>query len=161
MKFFLEKEYFDIVKDIIENEVFLSLKSFTHHRNICRLDHCLTVSYSAYILAKRNNLDFVSIARAGLLHDFFLYEENPRGHVFSHPKVALENSSKYFALNPKEQNIILSHMWPLTTTWPTSKEAWIIIRVDKTVAVRDYLELLPSFSVGTVENTIQFSTDKE
>ena len=63
-------EYVDIVSDIINNEEFLKLKFYRHHDNT-RLDHCLKVSYNAYKLAKKFNLDYKAAARAGLLHDFF------------------------------------------------------------------------------------------
>ena len=35
-------------------------------------------------------------------------------HGFRHPATALRNARKHFALNKVEENVIISHMWPLT-----------------------------------------------
>jgi len=63
-------EYIDIVRDIINNEEFLKLKFYRHHDNT-RLDHCLKVSYNAYKLAKKFNLDYKAAARCPPQYGFF------------------------------------------------------------------------------------------
>ena len=61
-------------------------------------------------------MDYVTAARAGLLHDLYLYNardrRNYQGHqCFAHPKAALRNARALCGeLTPKEENIILSHM---------------------------------------------------
>ena len=35
-------------------------------------EHLIKVSYKSYKIAKKLDLDYVSVARAGLLHDFYL-----------------------------------------------------------------------------------------
>lgn len=73
----------------------------------------------------------------GMLHDLFLYDwrkPRPDGkklHAFHHPRTALDNASKIFDLNEKEQDIILKHMWPLTVVLPKYKESYIITLTDK------------------------------
>ena len=94
-------EYIDIVRDIINNEEFLKLKFYRHHDNT-RLDHCLKVSYNAYKLAKKFNLDYKAAARAGLLHDFFYGDLRyinviERKYMLNaHPYFAYYNASKIF-----------------------------------------------------------------
>ena len=64
-------EYIELVKDISLNDEFKKLKKYKHHGDN-RYDHSFRVSYYSYLIAKKFNLKTESIARAGLLHDFFL-----------------------------------------------------------------------------------------
>ena len=68
------KEFLNIVSDILENEEFQKLKNIKHH-DTDRFDHSLRVSYYSYLITKALRLNYKATARAGLLHDFFL-EEN-------------------------------------------------------------------------------------
>ena len=103
-----------------------------------RLLHSLNVSYLAWLIAKKLHCDAAAAARAGLLHDFCLYDfkdGTPNGEfqAFYHPKAAAENSEERFELSEKEKNAILSHMFPLGPI-PKSREAWIISTADKICA---------------------------
>ena len=136
----MDKEYLEIVNDILFNEEFNKLKEYKHH-GITRYDHVLRVSRWSYNYAKKHKLDYVSCARAGLMHDFFLIN-NQKVNIlyrikvlFIHPRMALENSKKYFKLNKKEERIILSHMFPLNLTIPTSREAWLVDIVDDIASI--------------------------
>jgi uncharacterized protein len=140
-----EKEYFDIVGDIINNEEFQKLKFFKHHDSSI-YDHALAVSYLAYKYCKKNNLDYVSAARGGLLHDFFLYDwrngkmdngEKVTLHAFKHPSIALSNAKKHFAVTEIEADIIVNHMWPLTFVIPRYKESYIVNFIDKYSASKE------------------------
>ncbi|MGD9560097.1 MAG: HD family phosphohydrolase, partial [Oscillospiraceae bacterium] len=89
-------------------------------------------------------LDYRAAARAGLLHDLFLYDwhQHPsvtgaRFHGFSHPAEALKNAEKAFALNDMEKEIILKHMWPLTLNPPRYKEAFVVLYHDKVCSFRE------------------------
>ena len=136
----MDKEYLEIVNDILSNKEFIKLKEYKHH-GISRYDHVLRVSRWSYKYAKKHKLDYVSCARAGLLHDFFLINNQEinilyRINVlFIHPRIALKNSKKYFKLNKKEERIILSHMFPVNLTIPTSSEAWLVDIVDDIVSI--------------------------
>lgn len=140
-KIFADKEYMQIVKDLIINETVLRMKIYRQHFNVSCFDHCIFVSYNAYLICKKHNLDFKSAARAGLLHDMFLYDwrkrENGRKglHAFTHGKTALENALKITNLNDKERDIIKNHMWPVTIGIPKYKETFIITLVDKYFAI--------------------------
>ena len=135
-------EYIDIVRDIINNEEFLKLKFYRHHDNT-RLAHCLKVSYNAYKLAKKFNLDYKAAARAGLLHDFFYGDLRyinviERKYMLNaHPYFAYYNASKIFKLNDKEKNMILSHMFPISYEVPRYKESILLDIVDDLEALKE------------------------
>lgn len=156
-KFCFDTEYLGCILDLMRSERVRSMKSYVQHGKISCLDHCLYVSHVSYRLCRKWGLDSRSAARGALLHDFFLYDwhtENPYGylHAFRHPRSALRNADRYFALNPLEREIILKHMWPLTLVPPKHPEALIVSLADKYCAfmetVRgngsDFLELLQS-----------------
>ena len=85
-------------------------------------------------------MDYRAAARAGLLHDLFLYDwhtEKNHIHGYTHPRVAMNNAVKYFDITPKEQNIILRHMWPLTPVPPKSREGMVIVYADKFFGINE------------------------
>ncbi len=132
-----DKSYMNIVKDIISNEMVQEMKQYRQHYTVSCFDHCLYVSYNLYSICKKHNLDYKSAARAGLVHDLFLYDWRKRQdgrkglHAYTHPKTAYENAKKIFNLNEKEKDIILKHMWPVTLPLPRYKETFLITLVDK------------------------------
>ncbi len=140
-----DKEYIEIVSELLKNEKVLEMKQYRQHHNISCFDHCLFVSYNTYLICKKHKLDYISAARAGLLHDLFLYDwrkrENGRKglHAFTHPKEALKQALTITQLNDKEQDIIKNHMWPVTPKFPKYKETYIITLVDKYSAVAEAL----------------------
>ena len=149
-KLFLEKamndkEYMEIVKDIINNETVKKKKKYRQHYDINTFEHCLNVSYISYRICKKLKLDYKSMARGAMLHDLFLYDwRNSKKqlnldgyHAFVHPKIALENASKLYNLNDKEKDIIVKHMWPVTSALPKYKETYIITLVDKYSALQE------------------------
>jgi len=145
MEFFNDQEYLSLVEDILENEKFLELINYYHH-NSSIMEHVLSVSYLSYLACKKLNLDYVSGARGGLLHDFFLYDwreykKNPqnKNHGLNHPKIALKNSHQCFELNEKECDIILKHMWPKVIGWPKYWESLVVSLIDKYCACNEFL----------------------
>lgn len=143
-----EKEYYNIVNDILSNPDFLHLKDY-HHHNSSIYNHAKMVSYIAYRICKILNLDYVSGARGGLLHDFFLYDwrnhdepdlHRDKFHGIEHPAIALANAEKHFKINKLEKDIILKHMWPLTIAPPRYYESFIVTFVDKFVASKEFID---------------------
>lgn len=140
-----DQEYMEIVGDLLEDEELLKLDEITHHHYTTRLIHSLFVSYTSYKLAKSMNLDHVSTARAGLLHDFFLEEREEvelldRGsHNVVHPQIALENAEKITDLNKVEKDIILKHMFLCTIRIraPRYQESLIVSMVDKYCSISE------------------------
>lgn len=139
---YADKEYMSIVKDIIDHEEFNKTKEIMHH-GLNRFDHCMRVSYYSYKVTKLLKLNYQDVARAGLLHDFFFVDNNEVDTtkrldvLINHPKYALMNSKRYFDLNDKEEDIIVSHMFPISLKAPRYMESWIVDIVDNVVAVSE------------------------
>lgn len=135
------KEYYKIVKTILENEEFLKRKEFNHHYNESVYDHVLRVSYDCYKIGKKLHLDYKSLAIAGLLHDFYdkpwqdTFEKKPflQKHGFVHAEQARINAKKHFPdlVDEKIESMIKTHMFPLNKKIPKYKESWILTIVDK------------------------------
>lgn len=139
-----DEEYVELIADLLENEKLQRLDDITHHHYTTRLAHSLFVSYVSFRIAKRMNLDTRSVARAGLLHDFFLEDREQikqmasGSHNFVHPKIALENAREITEINKIEKDIILKHMF-LTTkcAFPRYRESYIVTAVDKYCAINE------------------------
>lgn len=133
-----DKEYMDCVKDILEHPVFMSMEQYIQHGTTTCRTHCIQVSYSGYKFCKRFGGNWRSAARAGLLHDLFLYdwhtharETGDHFHGFTHPRAALVNADRYFELTEEERMIIVRHMWPLTFVPPSSRAGYAVTCADK------------------------------
>lgn len=142
-----DPEYLECVEDILTNEEFLKTKLFHHHRETI-FDHALKVSYFAYKISKQLGWNYREAARAGLLHDFFLYDwrdsndsarETKHFHGFRHPRIAWNNSRRLFKLNDVEKDIILKHMFPLTPFLPKYRESFLVVVLDKYVATHEMM----------------------
>ena len=135
MLYIKDKEYKKIVKDILRNNEFKRLYNIEHH-GISRWEHLLKVSYHSYQIAKKLKFDYKSVARGGLLHDFYLDGDERNKKVkfldtFIHPQKALDTSIQNFDINKIEKNIIISHMFPIYPKIPTYKESLLVNIVDK------------------------------
>lgn len=136
------KEFESIAKEIINSDKYQSLKSENHH-GLSRYDHSLRVARNTYRLSKRLNLDYISATRGALLHDYFTDEDyrNTKGFkkYSMHPVIALNNAIREYDLNPTEENVIVSHMYPMGKNKPNCKESWLVTGVDKYVAIYECL----------------------
>ena len=148
----IDKEFYEITKYLINHPTVLQMKNYRQHYDTNCYDHCIEVAYWSYKFCKKHNLDYVSMARASILHDLFLYDwrhskARLKGwHAFIHPKIALENALKICDLNEKEKDIILKHMWPVTMALPKYKESYILTLVDKYCALNEsYQEIFNRF----------------
>ena len=143
MSYSNDKEYKRIVKEILRNSEFKKMYYIEHH-GISRWEHLLKISYYSYKIAKKIKLDYVSVARGALLHDFYLDgDERSKKRkfldTFSHPKKALKTSLDNFTLNEIEQNIIISHMYPIYPVIPKFKESILVDIVDKIIGGHEML----------------------
>ncbi len=128
----LDKDFYYIVEDILENENFQKLKEIKHH-GITRYNHLLRVAYHTYKISKKLDLKFVEATRGALLHDFFFYEtedDSAYNALKNHSFYALENARKYFELTELEKDIIKTHMFPVTQIRPHYKESYIVDIID-------------------------------
>ena len=46
-----------------------------------------------------------------------------------------DNAIREYDLNPIEENVIVSHMYPMGKVRPNCKESWLVSCVDKSVAI--------------------------
>lgn len=131
------EEFIEIVNHILDNKEFLKTKEETHH-GINRFDHLIRVSYFSYMVTRFLRLNYKETARAGLLHDFFTDETDGKSQIKAlrkHPTYALENAKKYFDLSDREEDIIKTHMFPVTFTPPKYMESWIVDIIDDIASV--------------------------
>lgn len=145
----MNKEFYEITKDLIYNPTILQMKKYKQHYDTDCYDHCLEVAYWSYLFCKKLNWDYISVARAAVLHDLFLYDWRHSKkmlngwHAFKHPQIALENALKICNLNEKEQDIILKHMWPVTFfKFPKYKESYVITITDKLSALKSFMNTI-------------------
>ncbi|MEG0470409.1 HD domain-containing protein [Amedibacillus sp. YH-ame10] len=142
----LANEYLDCIKDLLGLDQINELQDYVQHMHTSRFQHSLNVSYYTFLLARKFHLDAYSAARAGLLHDLYLYDRHhdeipfEGKHRSAHPKVALENARKATMVNAIIEDAILHHMWPITFHRPKTKEGLILQAVDKYCALSEVLQ---------------------
>lgn len=140
-----DKDFFDTVGDLYFTDEVQGLRVYPQHSNINRLDHITSVTYMSYVITKRRGLDCKAAARGAVLHDLFYYDWHDkamwhRPHGYKHPRFALTNARELNKnITPKEENIILRHMFPLTVIPPKSREGFIVSLADKYCATRELL----------------------
>ena len=139
------KEYRDCVAALLAAPEVARLKTIRHHPGVSCYEHSAFVSYVAWRLARRWGADGALAARAGLLHDLYLYAPPslpPWRQCFAHPVAAARNAAALEgALSPKEENCILAHMWPLSVRMPHSREAAAVCLADKLCSVAEVLHV--------------------
>lgn len=140
----LSEDYIQAAGEMLRHPLVRKMAQFRHHGRTSCLDHCLAVSYRSFIWALRIGLDANSAARAGLLHDFYLYDWHtehpvPGWHGYTHPRTALRHANAHFQISKTEAESILCHMWPLTLRLPRGRLAWLICLVDKYCAIEEIL----------------------
>lgn len=159
-------DYYSCVSDLLRCDTVLQLDEYKHHKGTTRLQHSLNVSYYNFLICRKLHWDARSAARAGLLHDLFLYDRKEHErvdgegwHGVGHPKIAFFNAVELFPLNERESDMIVNHMFPITPHLPHFRETWVIQFVDKFCAVselcalaarssRRYMRVAAVFSLG-------------
>lgn len=138
--------YRQCVSDLLEAGEVKSLENFEQHFGTSRLQHSLNVSYYSFLISKFLHCDYRSAARAGILHDLYLYDRHcdktSESHVFRHPKEALKNAEELTDLNDIEKDAIINHMFPLSKGVPHYKESYVVSAADKYSAVLESCERL-------------------
>lgn len=131
-------DYFLDVIEELSGQIDLSqLETFIQHRGTSCYWHSLAVSYLSFALASSGNMDidYRSLIRGAMLHDYFLYDWRDRKsgftHGYTHPLEAYHRVSEFVELNSIEKDIITKHMFPLTIVPPKTREAFIVVLVDK------------------------------
>ena len=138
-----EREFIDLTRELLDSDQVRMMGRWKHHGPVTTLDHSLFVAFSTYRVARLLRMDVRAAVRGALLHDLYLYDSkdksaHPGNQCFDHPRAAVRNAQALVGLTPKEENIIASHMWPLSPTMPHSAEAVIVSLADKLCALMDY-----------------------
>jgi uncharacterized protein len=131
---------------ITNHELFLQTKRTCSHGAITIYDHSIAVAELAFSMCEdKPGIDKQCVVRAGLLHDFFLYEWHVPGmryvlHGWAHPAIAAKKAREVFGISDKEYSCIRRHMWPWTLFHPPlCREGWIVSLADKIIALRETL----------------------
>ncbi len=144
----IAEEYLCCVNELLESKNVKELDNSSQHLNTSRLQHSINVSYYSYLICKRLKFDYKSAARAGLLHDLYLYnrhiEKFEQSHTIYHPKEALKNAREIAKLNEIEEDAILKHMWPLCKGMPKYKETVVVTLADKYCATAEIIKQIKS-----------------
>lgn len=134
--------YMDCVGDLLRNEEVKSLDNFEQHIGTSRLQHSVNVSYYSFLISKFLHCDYRSAARAGILHDLYMYDrrtdKTDENHIFRHQREALENAAQLTELNDIEKNAIANHMWPFCKENLRYKEAYVVSAADKYSAALEF-----------------------
>ena len=130
-------EFFKITKDILVHNEFDKLKNVSHH-GISRHNHSMRVAYYTYLVTKTLHLNYKEATRGALLHDFFTDEVKECNGLFRlrrHPNHAVDNAKEVFGISTLEEDIIKTHMFPVTFTPPKYIESWIVDIIDDISAI--------------------------
>lgn len=134
--------YLSCVGDLLENKEVKKLDDFSQHIGTSRLQHSLNVSYYSFLISRRMGGDYRSAARAGILHDLYLYDRHvdkgDENHIFRHPKEALKNAQALTELNEIEKDAIVNHMWPLSRHNPRYFESYVVSAADKYTTLLEF-----------------------
>lgn len=143
-----KRDFHALAAPLLESDGVQRMDRLEQHGTLSTLGHCISVAYVSYRLANLLpfRVDQRSIVRGALLHDYFLYDHNSETqyhlpeHLFQHPQTALTNAKREFQLNAIEENIIASHMWPLTITKvPRCREAAVVCFADTWCAMMEMM----------------------
>ena len=140
-----KKAFYEELNKLLADQRVQNLNNFSQHSGTTTLRHVLRVAKTSFDLAERLGWDInkKELARGALLHDYYQDEIKEEGltpyrHGTRHPAIAAQKAEEDFGLPPTEQNIIRSHMWPLTLrTPPRSKEAALVCMADKYIATKE------------------------
>ena len=134
-----------LLRGVADDPTAQEMKKFIQHGSVTTYEHCMRVTRIAFWLNihLRVHADEKSLVKGAFLHDFYLYDwhENDRSHRlhgYHHPERSCANAVAYFQIGELVQQMIRTHMWPLTITkLPRSREAWILCLVDKYISTEE------------------------
>ena len=136
--------------DILHSENFQKTRHHIQHGTMPVYRHCLDVAKQSIQINKALGLGCSErdLIRGALLHDYFLYDWHDKNrenyqklHGFYHPGIALKNARKEYHLTRREEDIIKTHMWPLTVVPPLCREAWVVTAADKYCSLLETLKI--------------------
>ncbi len=141
----LASQWMECVGHLLITPEVMSMGQYDHHFAISCYQHSVFVSFVSFCIARRMGWDVRAAARAGLLHDLYLYQPwdqncHPGNQCIDHPLFALMNARTLCPdLTDEEQNAIATHMWPLAFHMPRSSVAAAVTIADKVCATVEIL----------------------
>jgi uncharacterized protein len=134
--------------DILHSDEFEVALSQVHHHRSSVGDHSIHTARAGLTICNLINktgirIDKRKLVRISLLHDLGMLgrDERYRNNFicgYLHPKNSAITAQKlWHDIDEKSVKAIESHMWPLSFTMPTSKEAFILCLADKVTAIGD------------------------
>ena len=139
-----KNQYLNYVSDLMQDTAVQSMRLLPQHRaGVSCYHHSVLVSYASWRVCDWLGLDARAAARGGLLHDFYLYNWRDAAshpgirHGSQHPEVALRNARALFSLTWREEDIILSHMWPMARRRLRCRGALTVNLADKLCATAE------------------------
>lgn len=151
------EEYLNLAKTILDHSEYQKRLLLLHHGKESVVEHSIKVSYTAFKLARKFNLNKQDAVVAALLHDFYdrdwTKHKNTEGffkaHGFTHAEIARANAKKYFPelVNKTVEDAIVKHMFPLNIKPPKYTISWVLTASDKWVSltvIKDF-RALPSY----------------
>ena len=130
--------------DILRSPTMDQERTIPQHGSTTCYDHSVAVTLCSIRLAQKWgwDVDWRSLVRGALLHDYFLYDwhvpdKSHRWHGFFHAGKALANASRDFTLGKIERDMIARHMFPLNITLPRYRESVILCIADKLCATEE------------------------
>lgn len=133
--------------DILDSRGMQLERGFSQHGTVSVYDHSLAVAVMCVCMARRLrvNTDMRALVRGALLHDYFLYDwhipdKSHRLHAFSHPRKALLNARNDFYVDRIQENMILSHMFPISAVLPNCRESLLLCAADKICAACEVVQ---------------------
>ncbi len=137
--------FFFYYDQLCRNSGLAQMAQYPQHGGTSRLLHCVAVAYYSYRLAAAAPASFhmYEMVRGALFHDYFFYDAQDgdpahKRHWTRHPAIALENAQKELRLSGIEEDIIRSHMFPLTPRPPRFREAAVVSLMDKACSVYEF-----------------------
>ena len=87
--------FVNCVRDLLDSPEVQSMRALPHHPGTSCYEHSVFVAYVSFRLARRWGLDYRAAARAGLLHDLYLYDARNKpayygNQCFAHPPGILQ-----------------------------------------------------------------------
>lgn len=134
---------------ILQSREFAQIMTQKHHGVSTAGIHSLRVAYFCLLIASvlgvlGMTLDRKALVRIALCHDLGMAGRKERYHTghdccFLHPvNSALEARQILPDITYRETDAIETHMFPLSTSHPHSKEGWVLTVADKMAAITDF-----------------------
>lgn len=146
----------DCVRELSQDPAVQQMHAIRQHvKAVDCYAHSLFVAYLAFCLCQKLGLDARAAARAGFLHDLYLCDWSqtavgPIERLVIHPRMALANARR-FGLSPMEEDIILTHMWPVTLrAMPHYRESAMVNLADKLATIAEFTHAWPLFGLRQV-----------